>query len=73
MLNRRNAALGWFVWQLGKRMAKRKARAVALSAEPFGVAVIGRRSLPAPAATPRPGLAACFQRRPPRPSGARAA
>jgi hypothetical protein len=27
MLNRRNAALGWFVWQLGKRMAKKKARA----------------------------------------------
>ncbi len=28
MMNRRNAALGWAVWQIGKRVAKRKARAV---------------------------------------------
>ena len=27
MMNRRNAALGWAVWQIGKRVAKRKARA----------------------------------------------
>jgi hypothetical protein len=26
MLNRRNAVLGWTVWQVGKRVAKKKAR-----------------------------------------------
>ena len=26
-MNKRNAVLGWTVWQLGKRVAKRKARA----------------------------------------------
>ncbi len=26
LVNRRNAVLGWTVWQVGKRMAKRKAR-----------------------------------------------
>ena len=26
VVNRRNAMLGWFVWQMGKRLAKRKAR-----------------------------------------------
>jgi hypothetical protein len=26
ILNRRNALLGWTVWQFGKRMAKRKAK-----------------------------------------------
>jgi len=26
MLNRRNAVLGWTVWQIGKRVAKRKAK-----------------------------------------------
>jgi hypothetical protein len=26
ILNRRNAILGWTVWQFGKRMAKRKAK-----------------------------------------------
>ena len=27
IVNRRNAALGWLVWQVAKRVAKRKARA----------------------------------------------
>jgi LPXTG-motif cell wall-anchored protein len=27
LINRRNAVLGWTVWQIGKRAAKRKARA----------------------------------------------
>jgi hypothetical protein len=27
VLNRRNALLGWVVWQVGKRVAKQKARA----------------------------------------------
>ena len=27
LMNRRNALLGWTVWQIGKRAAKRKARA----------------------------------------------
>lgn len=27
ILNKRNAVLGWVVWQVGKRMAKRKAKA----------------------------------------------
>jgi hypothetical protein len=27
VLNRRNALLGWFVWQIGKRVARQKARA----------------------------------------------
>jgi hypothetical protein len=26
ILNRRNAVMGWAVWKLGKRMAKRKAK-----------------------------------------------
>ena len=26
MLNKRNAVLGWTVWQVGKRVAKKKAR-----------------------------------------------
>ncbi|MGH3103543.1 MAG: LPXTG cell wall anchor domain-containing protein [Gaiellaceae bacterium] len=26
ILNRRNAVLGWAAWQMGKRMAKRKAK-----------------------------------------------
>jgi MYXO-CTERM domain-containing protein len=28
LMNKRNALLGWTVWQIGKRAAKRKARAV---------------------------------------------
>ena len=28
MLNRRNAILGWVVWEVGKRVATRKAKAV---------------------------------------------
>jgi hypothetical protein len=28
IVNRRNAVLGWTVWQVGKRVAKRKAKAV---------------------------------------------
>jgi hypothetical protein len=27
LMNKRNAVLGWTVWQVGKRMAKRKAKA----------------------------------------------
>ena len=27
LVNKRNAVLGWTVWQVGKRVAKRKARA----------------------------------------------
>ncbi len=27
LINKRNAMLGWTVWQLGKRMAKKKAKA----------------------------------------------
>ena len=27
ILNKRNAVLGWLVWQVGKRFAKRKAKA----------------------------------------------
>ena len=27
LMNKRNALLGWTVWQVGKRMAKRKAKA----------------------------------------------
>jgi hypothetical protein len=27
LMNKRNAVLGWTVWQLGKRVAKRKAKA----------------------------------------------
>jgi len=26
IMNRRNAVLGWFVWEIGKRAAKRKAK-----------------------------------------------
>jgi ElaB/YqjD/DUF883 family membrane-anchored ribosome-binding protein len=33
IVNRRNAVLGWSVWQVGKRMAKRKAKSAAPAAE----------------------------------------
>ena len=33
IVNRRNAVLGWGVWKLGKRMAKRKAKGAAPSVE----------------------------------------
>ena len=33
IVNRRNAVLGWGVWKLGKRAAKRKARSAAPSVE----------------------------------------
>ncbi len=33
ILNRRNAVLGWGVWKLGKRAAKRKAKGAAPSVE----------------------------------------
>ena len=33
IVNRRNAVLGWGVWKLGKRMAKRKAKDAAPSVE----------------------------------------
>jgi hypothetical protein len=33
IVNRRNAVLGWGVWKLGKRMAKKKAKGAAPSVE----------------------------------------
>ena len=33
IVNRRNAVLGWGVWKLGKRFAKRKAKGAAPSVE----------------------------------------
>jgi LPXTG-motif cell wall-anchored protein len=33
IVNRRNAVLGWAVWKVGKRTAKRKAKEVAPSVE----------------------------------------
>jgi hypothetical protein len=33
ILNRRNAALGWAVWQVGKRFAKRKAKSAVPSVD----------------------------------------
>jgi hypothetical protein len=33
IVNRRNAVLGWGVWKLGKRAAKRKAKSAAPSVE----------------------------------------
>ena len=33
IVNRRNAALGWAVWQVGKRVGKKKARGAAPSVE----------------------------------------
>ena len=33
IVNRRNAVLGWAVWKLGKRTAKRKAKGVAPTIE----------------------------------------
>ena len=33
MFNRRNAFLGWSVWQLGKRIGKRKAKGAAPAVE----------------------------------------
>jgi len=33
IVNRRNAVLGWGVWKLGKRVAKRKAKGAAPSVE----------------------------------------
>jgi hypothetical protein len=33
IVNRRNAVLGWGVWKLGKRVAKRKAKSAAPSVE----------------------------------------
>ncbi|MBA2358045.1 MAG: hypothetical protein H0V84_06395 [Actinobacteria bacterium] len=38
MLNKRNAMLGWAVWKLGKRVAKRKARAAMPGGEASGKA-----------------------------------
>ena len=34
VVNRRNAVLGWTVWKLGKRVAKRKAKAAVPSVDP---------------------------------------
>jgi hypothetical protein len=33
IVNRRNAVIGWGVWKIGKRVAKRKARAATPSVE----------------------------------------
>lgn len=33
IVNRRNAVLGWFTWQAGKRFARRKARAAVPNVE----------------------------------------
>ena len=33
IVNRRNAVLGWGVWKLGKRVARRKAKSAAPSVE----------------------------------------
>jgi hypothetical protein len=33
IVNRRNAVLGWGVWKVGKRMARRKAKGAAPSVE----------------------------------------
>ena len=34
VLNKRNAVLGWTVWQVGKRVAKRKAKAAVPNIDP---------------------------------------
>ena len=34
IVNRRNAVLGWGVWKVGKRLAKRKARGAVPSVDP---------------------------------------
>jgi len=34
VVNRRNAVLGWTVWKLGKRVAKRKVKAAVPSVDP---------------------------------------
>jgi hypothetical protein len=34
VVNRRNALLGWTVWQVGKRVAKRKAKAAVPTIDP---------------------------------------
>ena len=34
VVNRRNAVLGWTVWKVGKRVAKRKAKAAVPSIDP---------------------------------------
>jgi hypothetical protein len=34
VVNRRNAVLGWTVWKLGKRVAKRKAKAAVPTVDP---------------------------------------
>jgi hypothetical protein len=34
IVNRRNALLGWTVWQVGKRIAKRKAKAAVPHVDP---------------------------------------
>jgi hypothetical protein len=33
IVNRRNAAIGWMVWQVGKRVAKRKAKSAVPSVD----------------------------------------
>ena len=34
IVNRRNAVIGWTVWQVGKRVAKRKAKAAVPTIDP---------------------------------------
>jgi hypothetical protein len=41
IVNRRNAVLGWSVWQVGKRVAKRKARGAVPSARTGIPAALG--------------------------------
>ena len=50
IVNRRNAVLGWAVWQIGKRKARRKAKEVVPSGDAVGK---GRAALAA-------GVAAFF-------------
>jgi hypothetical protein len=46
IVNRRNAVLGWVVWETGKRVAKRKAKSVV----PTGESISGGRRKSAVAA-----------------------
>jgi hypothetical protein len=41
IVNRRNAVLGWGVWNIGKRIAKRKAKDAAPNKSLWAVAIAG--------------------------------
>jgi MYXO-CTERM domain-containing protein len=58
IINRRNAVLGWSVWQVGKRAAKRKAKQAVPTGEKAGSK--GKKIVPAIAAA---GGALWFWRR----------